>query len=776
MDDDEIDDWLDSSDEEAGEAPGATPQPSTPSFLAETTPDSTPAPEPVAAAPAEEAREAPAVAEAPVGVEAAREEAPADASPASPSVPTPSAVSVEPPALAVETAVEPASPVAEEMTVLSLSSPKAADLPSDSPTREGAPSADASPAADAYVSLEDASPAPSSAEGERVRLRRGADEAAPSTGFEEERLFFDGATETETNGFVARDDVDETNDANENETSTLSDSRTLDSRFIPVGGDGEMDPAWTLRRGGVDADRKETNFMKNVFGDESSGSRIRGSGFGSLIGASLGSVTAAVRAAARSDLARDALDHARGVGKELGTLAKHVAGEDLAEIPAAAATTTNAPNAVRETRTETGDDGDDDDSHDLWSAFGAMAKLSMKSLETAATIVATDPNVRRVASRSAAAATRAVAAVESRAFDFLEKTLDADGSRAFAAIADADGVFLETALIERGCAEHLETLETLADAADALAAEAWRDTETEGPAAAAASSSAFRPDVLDAVDAALDVESSGDALLGGSERDSERDISGDEGDVARAGGCVPGEDASLLAASMRADAEFAARAAAAKALETFFGAFAEDAEDIQVKKESIEAALRSSLEPARRECAARVADVAAAIVAHLADVAAALETSGAWPSPFRFVEGTLDDDATRSKVSPTPASIALARARLIGARVRSMAADADGIADAFAAATTSAFDFTSETNASGSDFAGKKNGAAVASLFPDPEARAAFAALAAKHATNTAARLKEVAMGYAADAARCLRAAVAASAEDAAAAAVAGGR
>ena len=105
-----------------------------------------------------------------------------------------------------------------------------------------------------------------------------------------------------------------------------------------------------------------------------------------------------------------------------------------------------------------------------------------------------------------------------------------------------------------------------------------------------------------------------------------------------------------------------------------------------------------------------------------------------------------------------------------------MAADADGVADAFAAATTSAFDFTSETNASGSDFAGKKNGAAVASLFPDPDARAAFAAFAAKHATNTAARLKEVSMGYAADAARCLRAAVAASAEDAAAAAAAAGR
>ena len=542
-----------------------------------------------------------------------------------------------------------------------------------------------------------------------------------------------------------------------------------------------MDPAWTLRRGGVGgdaADRKETNLMKNVFGDESSNSRVQ-SGFGSLIGASLGSVTAVVRAAASSDLARDVVDHARGVGKELGTLAKHVAGEDRrAENTDAAATyddAANAPNSVNsETRTETGDDRNSDDSNNLWSAFGAMAKRSMQSLETAAAAVTKDPNVLNVASRSVSVAKRAVAAVESRTFDFLEKALDADGNRAFGAIADADGVFLETALIERGCAAHLETLETLADAADALAAEAWRDsnTETEGPAAAAAaSSSAFRPDVLDAVDAALDVESSGDALTNGGSHlnDSERDLSGDEGDVARAGGCVPGEDASLLAASMRADAEAAARAAAAKALETFFGAFAEDAEDSLVTKESIEAALRSSLEPARRECAARVADVAAAIVAHLADVAAALETSGAWSSPsFVFVED--DDDATKGSYTPTPASIALARARLIGARVRAMAADADGVADAFAAATTSAFDFRDDKekkeNASGSAFAEK-----VASLFPDPEARASFFALAEKHASVTAARLKEVAMGYAADAARCLRAAVAASAEDAAAAA-----
>ena len=57
----------------------------------------------------------------------------------------------------------------------------------------------------------------------------------------------------------------------------------------------------------------------------------------------------------------------------------------------------------------------------------------------------------------------------------------------------------------------------------------------------------------------------------------------------------------------------------------------------------------------------------------------------------------------------------------------------------------------------------------VASLFPDPETFSAFAASVETHARTTAERLKEVAMGYAADASRCLRAAVAASAEDAAA-------
>jgi hypothetical protein len=324
------------------------------------------------------------------------------------------------------------------MTVLSLSSPKAADLPCDSPTKEGAPSADASPAADAYVSLEDAFPAPSPVERERVPPRRGADEAAsPSTGGEEELKYFDSsATETKTNAFVARDDVDELNEVNENDASTLVHSHTFDSRF--GGGENEMDPAWTLRRGGGggDADRKETNFMKNVFGDESSGSRV-GSGFGSLIGASLGSVTAAVRAAASSDLARDVVDHARGVGKELGTLAKHVAGEDRrAENTDAAATyddAANAPNSVNsETRTGNGRRRrNSDDSNNLWSAFGAMAKRSMQSLETAAAAVATDPNVLNVASRSVSVAKRAVAAVESRTFDFLEKALDADGNRAF---------------------------------------------------------------------------------------------------------------------------------------------------------------------------------------------------------------------------------------------------------------------------------------------------------------------------------------------------------
>ena len=759
MDDDEIDDWLDSSDDEAGEAPGATPRPSTPSFLAETTPDSTPAREAVTAAPAEEAPEAAAVAAAPVGVDEAIKEAPSDARPAPPSGPTPSAVSVEPPALAVETAVEQSSPVAEEMTVLSLSSPKAADLPEPS----GASSAD-SPAADAYVSLEDAVSQPGARE--RVPGASGATFASPS-GSEAPATFAGDALESDAR------DVRDSHDA----------SPGL-SRF--AGGDGS-DPAWTLRRGGGAAET-ETENGEPFFGvgaEPRGEPRPRGFGFGSLLGASLGSVTAAVAAvttaAARSDLARDAADHARGVGKELGTLAKHVAGEDLAKSSLDDATTRETRDTRFEettTNVETNDVDDvvsskrDDETRmdetasddNLWSAFGAMAKHAAKSIETAAVAVASDPNVTLVASRSAAVAKRAVAAAETRAFDFLEKTLgdlSNDDSRALAAIADEDGVLLERALIERGCATHLEALETLADAADAFAAEKEEEEKEKD--------SAFGADALASADAALDVERNvGDEIDGCSE-DS------DTVDIARAGGPVPGEDASELTGAMRADAEAAARDAAAAALAAFLvRALRENAEGREEgsetpshpSPESIEAALRTSLEPTRRESAARVADVAAAVVAHLVDVADALQASPgelsatvpdasgtvarAWPSPASTASPGAHGDTT-------PASISIARARLIGARVRAMAADADGVADAFAAATVAAF-----SNASEKD---------IASLFPDAEAFAAFLVKVEKHATNTAARLKEVSMGYAADAARCLRAVVAASAQDAAAAA-----
>ena len=399
-----------------------------------------------------------------------------------------------------------------------------------------------------------------------------------------------------------------------------------------------------------------------------------------------------------------------------------------------------------------------------------MAKHAAKSLETVAVAVASDPNVTRVASRSAAAAKRAVAAAETRAFDFLERTLGerSEESRVFAAIADADGVLLERALIERGCAAHLESLETLADAADAFAEERSDRLESEKEENHATSArSAFRADALASADAALDVE-----------RNREIDASAsnsDTVDIARAGGPVPGEDASELTGAMRADAEAAARNSAAAALAAFSDAL-RAREGLETPSEtpsfpspeSIEAALRTSLEPTRRQSAARVADVTAAVVAHLVDVAAALQTSPgeleeatgasgtvarAWPSPASTASPGAHGDTT-------PASIAIARARLIGARVRAMAADADGVADAFAAATVAAFsnaENASETN--------------LASHFPDAEAFAAFLVSVEKHATNTAARLKEVSMGYAADAARCLRAVVAASAEDAATAA-----
>ena len=794
MEDDEIDDWLDSSDDEAGEAPGATPRPSTPSFLAETTPDSTPAREAVTAAPAEEAPEAAAVAAAPVGVDEAIKEAPSDARPAPPSGPTPSAVSVEPPALAVETAVEQSSPVAEEMTDLSLSSPKAADLPEPS----GASSAD-SPAADAYVSLEDAVSQPGARE--RVPGASGAAFASPS-GSEAPATFAGDALESDllpsAPAFKGEDPE-----------SRLGTTETLGTHHAPhaphdrdvrdshdaspglsrfAGGDGS-DPAWTLRRGGGAAEA-ETENGEPFFGvgaEPRGEPRPRGFGFGSLLGASLGSVKNAVAAvttaASRSDLgSQSAADHVRGFGKELGTFAKHVAGEDLARRDDA---TTSANDEGSISKRDATRDDDRDDRDDLWSAFGAMAKHAAKSIETAAVAVASDPNVTLVASRSAAVAKRAVAAAETRAFDFLEKTLgdlgertSTDDSRALAAIADEDGVLLERALIERGCATHLEALETLADAADAFAEEKEKEEKEKDPGDVHSTPrSAFGADALASADAALDVEMKSRDVI--DERSEDSDTI-DTVDIARAGGPVPGEDASELTGAMRADAEAAARHAASAARAAFSGAFLkrengrEDGSETpsHPSPESIEAALRTSLEPTRREAAARVADVAAAVVAHLVDVADALQTSPgfgrelsatgassgtvvarAWPSPASTASP--GDDAGDT----TPASISIARARLIGARVRAMAADADGVADAFAAATVAAF-----SNASDSDID-------IASLFPDAEAFAAFLVKVEKHATNTAARLKEVSMGYAADAARCLRAVVAASAQDAAAAA-----
>ena len=529
MDEDEIDDWLDSSDDEAGEAPGATPRPSTPSFLAETTPDSTPAREAITAAPAEEAPEAAAVAAAPVGVDEAIEEAPSDARPAPPSGPTPSAVSVEPPALAVETAVERSSPeMTEEMTVLSLTSPKAADL---SEPEVGASSADSN-AADAYVSLEDAfERVPGASEDPKDPKRS----EAPATSAEEATLESDLLPSAP----VFREDTHDTHD-------TLG---TTETRF--AGGDGS-DPAWTLRRGGGAAETPPED-AETFFG------------VGSLLGASLGSVKNAVAAvttaASRSDLgSRTAADHVRGFGKELGTFAKHVAGEDLARRDDA---TTSANDEGSISKRDATRDDDRDDRDDLWGAFGAMAKHAAKSLETVAVAVASDPNVTRVASRSAAAAKRAVAAAETRAFDFLERTLGerSEESRVFAAIADADGVLLERALIERGCAAHLESLETLADAADAFAEESSDRLESEKEENHATSArSAFRADALASADAALDVERN-------------REIETSDGDttvdIARAGGPVPGEDASELTGAMRADAEAAARDSAAAALAAF---------------------------------------------------------------------------------------------------------------------------------------------------------------------------------------------------------------
>lgn len=693
MNDDAIDDWLDSSDDEGGADTG-TPQPSTPSFLQETTPVVTPAVTPVAevSAPVAEAPEPHAEAPA-VNTQVEETSTP-------PPVPAP--VSVEAPVF-VDNVVQPPTPVADEMMTLSLS-----------------PKAESVPAAFAENVVDVTDPAPI--------VTPTIDESVETIG--EETIPAEAMPAEIPVEVPSPQRMEEPSMPHPSNASTVS-----------LGGGDGSDTFWTLR---------SSESAEELSGASVGSISEKFSGFAAFAD-KFGDVTkkasAAVRAATGSDLARDTLNSVKNVGKEIGhmtqPLVKHVAGEDLAkegdglDNPDAA-----NENLERESREDNTQPQVNPTASDMWNAFGSLAKNFSKTVENTLVQVTNDPNIKNFANKSVAAAKNVVSVVEAKAVDLLQMTDNSADleSNTLAAIADSDGVALESALIERGCAHHLEQLESLADVSDAIAAEQWEGVSENF------NFSTFSPSSLDTVDAMLDVE-----------RPMEWDDDLNEGsnDESTSGGPFPGEDASELTKMIREDACQAALEAGKAAAIAFREALAFDAnqdqqteprkQDTYVESTAdgraprISSALMVSLEPLRSDAAVRVADVTAAIVAHVTDIAASLEAAPgsdeAWPSP----PGT----------DKAPCDIAFARARMIRGRVKAMLDDAYAIADAFENAAT-----------------GIANGEWGCQ---SEQEVTQVSNLSQKHASTTSTRLKEVALGYAADSARCLRAVVALSAEDAAA-------
>lgn len=292
----------------------------------------------------------------------------------------------------------------------------------------------------------------------------------------------------------------------------------------------------------------------------------------------------------------------------------------------------------------------------------------------------------------------------------------------------------------------------------------------------------FSPRALDAINLILDVERDTSDLDGDADETSS---STNDADVRNAGGLIPGEDASELTSAMRTDGVDALAFALRVARNAFHDELGEndssdafestpetqtmsgnDARHITRSSTSMHATLQNkttrdaalmaallhAMEPLLKDAASRVADVTAAIVAHVTDIASSLEADGAstdgWPLPLPSLPDTRDTRDTQ-----TPSDVAFARARLIRGRVRLMVADATTIADAFVETAIGAVS-DCETG-DGEGFRG----------FVSERERTETLALATRLATATATRLTEVAVGYAADATRCLRAVVAASAE-----------
>ena len=169
-------------------------------------------------------------------------------------------------------------------------------------------------------------------------------------------------------------------------------------------------------------------------------------GLGALGGWALGGFGAAtrlardsLRAVASSDLADKTARAANGVRREIVNLSKHVAGDDLAVAssnPAGDEIATDVPEV--------------DESRDsLWRTFGNLARESARALESAVESAATRPE----ASAGARVVSGFARRVEEGAFRLLRGAGDDSAAE--------DAAALERALVECGCASTLDELERL---------------------------------------------------------------------------------------------------------------------------------------------------------------------------------------------------------------------------------------------------------------------------------------------------------------------------
>ena len=389
----------------------------------------------------------------------------------------------------------------------------------------------------------------------------------------------------------------------------------------------------------------------------------------------------------------------------------------------------------------------------FWRAFGDLAKDAASKAKDAARdyaarakdaahSVSSDPSVRALAATSRgffAGATRSVASFARGDKDEAASALN----EAFAALgaaaefeserrAERAALALETALVRVGCAANLERLEALAEAAEARAeAEAKGGREGGDDAEESAREEKLRRYLAarDAADAELDLEKNpnpeeenGQGGSGGGSRDDA--IARDEkaGGGAFEGVFDENETASALGAKLRREAGELAdltRFMREDAAQTAAGRRREGEEVGEEEGEERGADLRTTFEPPsndpdradarERERATRTADVVHALVAFVLDVAVAV-------------------DETSASLEADPAAVS-ARARAIRRVVGMAASDAGAVSDAFAGT--------------------------VAEKEEEEEEAAAEA---------EAASVRAVILGYASDAARCLAPVLAANA------------